>query len=127
MDIDNSQGDPFACTESRVSSETLDRAAASLPALSFTQGLAEFFKVFGDPSRLQLLLALAETPLCVCELAALSGLSASAASHQLRGLRSHRLVAWQRRGKMVVYSLADDHVRSLLNLAAEHLREAGHV
>ena len=85
--------------------------------------LAALYKMFGDPSRLRILHALSLRELCVCDLAALLGLSKSAVSHQLKSLRLGKLVKFRREGQVVFYSLDDDHVKDILALGFEHLRE----
>lgn len=85
--------------------------------------LADFFKVFGDSSRLKVLWALHRSELCVTHMAEALGMSAPAVSHQLRILRQGKLVTTRRDGKNVYYSLADDHVQSILELGLEHLDE----
>ena len=83
---------------------------------------AELFKVFGDPTRLKLLAALLAQEMCVCDLSDLLGISQSAVSHQLRLLRTSRLVKNRRGGKSVYYSLDDDHVATILAQGMEHVR-----
>lgn len=85
--------------------------------------MAEFFSALADPSRLRLMSALACQELCVCDLAAAVKISESAVSHQLRILRSQRLVKYRRVGRNVYYSLADNHVMNLYREVAEHLEE----
>ena len=85
--------------------------------------LAALYKMFGDPSRLRILHALSLHELCVCDLAALLGLSKSAVSHQLKSLRLAKLVKFRREGQVVFYALDDDHVKEILALGFEHLRE----
>lgn len=85
--------------------------------------LADFFKVFGDSSRLKVLWALRHGELCVTHLAELLGMSIPAVSHQLKILRHSRLVRTRRHGKNVYYSLADEHVEKILNLGLEHSDE----
>lgn len=85
--------------------------------------LAETFKVLGDPTRAKLLYALAREELCVCDLSNLLGLSSSAISHQLRLLRSMRLVKYRKEGRMVFYSLDDHHIETLFAEALEHVEE----
>ena len=85
--------------------------------------LASLLKLFGDPTRAKLLHALALHELCVCDLAALLGVSKSAVSHQLKMLRLANLVKFRREGQVVYYSLADAHVRSILETGFEHIRE----
>ena len=88
-----------------------------------TADLSDFFKVFGDSSRMRILFALARRELCVCDLSAALGMTKSAVSHQLRFLRTNHLVASRRSGKNIFYSLADDHVRDIIEIAVEHLSE----
>ena len=85
--------------------------------------LAELFKVFGDSSRIKLLQLLMEGELCVCDMAQLLGMSQSAVSHQLRVLKAADLVTFRREGKAVFYSLADDHVRTIISNGMEHVLE----
>jgi len=84
--------------------------------------LTEIFKLLGDPTRLKILLALKEEELCVCDLAVLLGVSRSAVSHQLRLLKTTRLVKLRREGKIVYYSLDDTHVSELIQVATEHMK-----
>ena len=86
-------------------------------------GLAELFKMFGDVTRIRILYALFEEEVCVCDLAKLLGMTQSAISHQLRLLKQARLVKSRRDGKTVFYSLADDHVATLLSQGMEHIEE----
>ena len=85
--------------------------------------LAELFKVFGDTTRIKILYVLFESELCVCDIAETLGISQSAISHQLRIIKSARLVKSRREGKTVYYSLADDHVTTIIGMAKEHLEE----
>lgn len=85
--------------------------------------LATLFKLFGDGTRVQILHALELHELCVCDLAALLGLTKSAVSHQLKSLRLARLVKYRRDGQNVYYSLADDHVKKILDMGYEHIAE----
>ncbi|MBV9867448.1 MAG: helix-turn-helix transcriptional regulator [Abitibacteriaceae bacterium] len=89
-----------------------------------TRDMADMFAAFGDSTRLKLLCALVQGELCVCDLSILLGVSPSAVSHQLRGLRALRLVKSRRDGKMVLYSLDDDHVLTLLHVGLSHIRES---
>lgn len=85
--------------------------------------LAELFKLFGDGTRAQILHALEQGELCVCDLAALLQMTKSAVSHQLKALRLANLVKFRREGQVVYYSLADDHVKKILDIGFEHLDE----
>lgn len=87
------------------------------------QSMAEFFSCLGDPNRLRILSALALGEQCVCDLAAVVNMSESAVSHQLRTLRSHRIVGYRRQGRNVFYYLKDHHVLNLYRDVAEHLDE----
>jgi len=104
----------------------LDKVRQAQPAVLETdraQQMADFFGALSDPHRLKLLSALAQQELCVCDLAAIVKMGESAVSHQLRVLRSHRLVKYRRRGRNVYYSLADDHIMNLYCAVADHLDE----
>ncbi|MGO8695297.1 MAG: ArsR/SmtB family transcription factor [Rectinemataceae bacterium] len=111
------------CGCSQVHIPGLEVARRNLPLPQGLASLAELMKVFGDTGRLKILFALDASELCVCDLAALTGGSQSAISHQLALLRSARLVRSRRAGKTVFYSLDDPHVASLLRLGLEHTAE----
>jgi len=85
--------------------------------------LAELFKVFGDTTRIKILYVLFEAEMCVCDIAEILGMSQSAVSHQLRIIKQAKLIKNRRDGKTVYYSLADDHVRTIVGMAKEHLEE----
>ncbi len=97
------------------------RALGDAPA---PDGVAAIFAILGDPTRIRVLTALASGELCVCDLAAATGVNRSTVSHQLRVLRDHRLVRRRRQGKVVYYALDDDHVLQLLAVAAAHSTES---
>ena len=88
-----------------------------------TDELCQTFKALGDSSRLKIMWALEHQEMCVCDLAALLGITESAVSHQLRLLRTLRLVKNRREGTILYYRLADDHVSELVRIALEHIRE----
>lgn len=92
--------------------------------LAKAQRMGEFFRLLGDANRLRILSLLAKQDLCVCDLATLLKMSESAVSHQLRTLRSLRLVSYQKRGRKVYYRLLDHHVLELYQSVAEHLDES---
>jgi ArsR family transcriptional regulator len=96
---------------------------AELPDEDRLIDLAEVYKVFGDSTRIKILYVLFESELCVCDIAALLGMTVSAISHQLRILRGAKLVNFRREGKTVFYTLADDHVRAILGMGMEHILE----
>ena len=85
--------------------------------------LSDMFKIFADPSRLKILFALEHQEMCVCDIAAFLGLTESAVSHQLRLLRTAKLVKNRREGTVLYYRLVDDHVRMLTDIGLAHVRE----
>lgn len=85
--------------------------------------LAMLFKLFGDGTRVKMLHALEQNEMCVCDLAVLLGITKSAVSHQLKALRLANLVKYRREGQNVYYSLADDHVKAIIDVGFEHLSE----
>src|SRR5918995_320637 len=90
-------------------------------------GLTEIFRVLGDPTRVRILDALSQAELCVGDIAGTLGLTESAVSHQLRLLRSARIVRSRRDGRMIFYTLDDTHVLTLFEQGLRHVQEAGHV
>ncbi|RKN04746.1 ArsR/SmtB family transcription factor [Streptomyces radicis] len=109
-----------ACSVRVVDGDRVDLVRSRMPLEDELVDTAEVFGLMADPGRLRLLIALREGELCVCDLAAVSGLSESATSHALRLLRAHRVVAARRSGRMAYYRLDDAHVRMLLDLAVAH-------
>ena len=95
----------------------------TLPPEQTLSDLAELFKIFGDATRIRILLVLFQSEVCVYDLAKLLNMTQSAISHQLRLLKQARLVKSRREGKIVFYSLADSHVRTMLDQGMEHIRE----
>ncbi len=85
--------------------------------------LAEFFSVIGDSTRIKILYALFESELCVCDIAETLGMTLSAISHQLKILKTARLVKFRKVGKSVFYSLDDDHVKTIINMGNTHINE----
>lgn len=111
------------CREEKRHPEKIARASAGMPDEELLFDLADFYKVFGDSTRIKILYLLFETELCVCDIAGALEMQVSAISHQLRVLKQARLVKYRRAGKTVYYSLADDHVHSILGQGLEHLTE----
>lgn len=109
--------------ENSVLESELDSEIADATNENLLYDVAELFKIFGDSTRIRILYALLSQELCVCELATLLTMTKSAVSHQLRILRQTKLVKNRRRGKEVYYSLDDDHVATIINLALEHTKE----
>ena len=101
----------------------LTRLQNELPDDEVLYELADLFRVFGDSTRIKILYALFESEKCVNDISNAVGISQSAVSHQLRVLRTSKLVKFRREGKAMLYSLDDDHVRSMLELGMEHVEE----
>jgi DNA-binding transcriptional ArsR family regulator len=114
-----------ACDVFHLDPAKVARLRAALIAEPSVAALAETFRVLGDPTRVRLLDALSHGELCVCDLATLVGLSESATSHQLRLLRTLRLVRTRRAGRMVYYALDDHHIMALFKQGLRHVEEAG--
>ena len=106
-----------------VHADTVDRITSTMPDEDTLIDLSELFKVFGDSTRIKILTALSHGELCVCDLSKLVGMTSSAVSHQLKILRSAKLVSCRRDGKTVFYALADDHVTTIIRQGLEHVNE----
>lgn len=117
----SSQND--ACEVSCVHPEAVRMAKKALPDELCVEEASALLKAVADPTRLRLLSALSTGELCVCDLAAVVGISESAISHQLRLLRAHRLVTFRKEGRIAYYRLLDHHVTVLIGSALEHVRE----
>jgi ArsR family transcriptional regulator, lead/cadmium/zinc/bismuth-responsive transcriptional repressor len=111
------------CDAYLVNLKNVRQVQPEIVSIEKAQQMAEFFGTLADPSRLRLLSALAQQELCVCDLAAVVKMGESAVSHQLRVLRSQRLVKYRREGRNIYYSLADSHVMNLYAEVAAHLEE----
>ena len=94
-----------------------------LPDAEKTALLAELFKNFGDETRIRIMYVLYDDEVCVNDIAKALDMTQSAVSHQLRVLKQNRLIKGRREGKLILYSLADEHVRSLLSVGMEHVSE----
>ena len=115
--------DVECCEECAVHDEVVQSVRGMLPDDDDLYDLAELFKMFADSTRVKILYALFESELCVCDIARVLNLTQSAVSHQLRILKGGKLVKYRREGKTVFYSLADDHVRSIINQGMDHISE----
>ena len=111
------------CAFLHAHADTVERVRGQLPDDTKLAELAELFRVFGDSTRIRILYALHASELCVCDIASLLGMTVSAISHQLRILRTEKLVDSRREGKTVFYRLADDHVHTVLGQGMEHILE----
>ena len=101
----------------------LNAVKNELPTEELLCDLADLFKLFGDTTRMRILFSLFEAEMCVCDIAQLLNMNQSAISHQLRILKQNRLVKSRREGKPIFYSLADEHVRTIIAQGQEHIEE----
>jgi ArsR family transcriptional regulator len=115
--------DEMFCDCEVIHTDVVHSVKTSMPDENELCDLSDFFKIFGDSTRAKIISALDESEMCVCDLGALLGMTKSAISHQLRSLRLANLVKNRREGKVVYYSLADDHVRQIFETGLEHIRE----
>ena len=111
------------CDSTEIHEELLKVVNRTMPEETELYDLAELFKVFGDSTRIRILFVLFEAEVCVCDLAQVLNMTQSAISHQLKILKQNKLVKNRREGKSIFYSLADDHVRSIIAQGREHIEE----
>lgn len=111
------------CEAQYVDQEKVTRVLSQMKPERTFRELAETFKILGDPTRIKILFALSKEELCVCDLSQLLGVSNSAVSHQLRLLRSMKLVKFRKEGKMAYYSLDDAHIGTLFTEGLRHVEE----
>ena len=114
---------PELCECDEVHSDVVMKKREVMPSESTLYDLADFFKIFGDSTRMSILFAIDGEPMCVCDIAELLGMTKSAVSHQLKILRQSALITYRKSGKNVFYTLADDHVRDIIEKALEHIKE----
>lgn len=112
-----------SCEEACTHPQRIQQAQLHVPCEEAMFALADLYKVFGDSTRLRILYALDENELCVCDIADVLGMTASAISHQLRVLKQAKLVKYRREGKTVFYALDDSHVHGILKQGIEHIGE----
>jgi len=111
------------CDHTEVHEDLLKIVNETMPDETTLYDLAELFKVFGDSTRIRILFVLFEAEVCVCDLAQALNMTQSAISHQLKILKQSKLVKSRREGKSIFYSLADDHVRTIIAQGCEHIEE----
>ena len=111
------------CVTKCIHYDTVEAVQRKLPDFEPLNELTELFKLFGDSTRIGILWALSESEMCVCDLSALLKMKQPAVSHQLKNLKQSRIVKSRRDGKVVYYALDDDHIRKILDLGMEHVRE----
>ncbi|MFO8110972.1 MAG: metalloregulator ArsR/SmtB family transcription factor [Desulfosalsimonadaceae bacterium] len=115
--------DDITCGIRIIHEDTVNRVKGHLPDRTISVELASFFKLFADPTRISILWALSKAEMCVCDLCALLGMKQSAVSQQLKILRQSRIVKNRRDGKVIYYSLDDDHIEGVLKLGMNHILE----
>lgn len=111
------------CDPAEVHREIINDIQQHMPDENTLKDLADFYKVFGDVTRIRILYVLLHHEVCVCHLAEMLGMTQSAISHQLRVLKQMKLVKNRRDGKTIYYSLADDHIQTIMNQGMEHITE----
>lgn len=112
------------CITKGIHDKTIRSVKRKMPDPVDLYELSDLFKLFGDSTRLSIIWALSESEMCVCDLCALLKMKQPAVSHQLKNLKQSRIVKARREGKIVYYSLEDEHIRRLLNLGMEHIQES---
>ena len=113
----------FSCDCEVIHEEVVKKVLKEMPDGRDFYNLANLYKMFADNTRVKILWALSCNPMCVCDLAVLLGMTKSAVSHQLKSLRLSNLVKYEKQGKIVLYSLADRHVKDIFKKGFEHIRE----
>jgi len=111
------------CDCNSINSEVVKRVQAEMPPFEHLSDLANLFKVLGDPTRVRILSALFHSEMCVCDIAVLLNMTKSSISHQLRTLKQTKLVKNRKEGKVVYYSLDDDHIETLFKQGLLHVTE----
>ena len=111
------------CKGECIHATSVERARKNLPSEELCLRLVNFFKIFGDQTRIKILSALSCGEMCVCDIASLLEMNQSAVSHQLRMLKQEYLVKFRKEGKTVYYSLEDEHIRQIFEIGTEHVKE----
>lgn len=111
------------CEVTLIHEDNVKKTINELPDDELIADLSDMFKIFGDQTRVKILMALESGELCVCDIAAVMDMSQSAISHQLRVLKQSNIVKTRRQGKVVYYSISDDHVKEIFDIAIVHVQE----
>ena len=111
------------CEIDLIHPEVVGRVLENLPSVAQMQRVAAIFQTLADPTRARIVAALAQAELCVCDVAAIAGLSVSSASHQLKRLRDQDVVAFRKEGRMAYYRLSDPHIRQLIADGVAHVQD----
>lgn len=123
MKLQNNETAEPICETMIIHTDIIEKVKSDFPADSLVEKMALFYKIFGDSTRIRILCALDKAELCVCDMSALLGMTVSAVSHQLKLLRESDLVKTRRDGKIVYYSLSDEHVQKIIECGMEHILE----
>ena len=123
MKLQNNETAEPICETMIIYTDIIEKVKSDFPADSLVEKMALFYKIFGDSTRIRILCALDKAELCVCDMSALLGMTVSAVSHQLKLLRESDLVKTRRDGKIVYYSLSDEHVQKIIECGMEHILE----
>jgi len=112
-----------SCSCTVIHEDVVNKVRSCIPKEEILYDLADLFKIFGDTTRIKILCALFQAEMCVCDIATLLGMTQSSISHQLRVLKQARLVKYRKAGKVVYYSLDDEHVKSIFDQGLIHINE----
>jgi ArsR family transcriptional regulator len=123
LEVDMANNVAPSCDCDVIHQDVVDKVREALPDEGDFYDLADLYQVFSDATRVRILWALQQSSMCVCDLAVLLGMTKSAISHQLKLLRLANLVKFSKEGKVVYYSLADDHVKGIFQMGLAHIRE----
>ena len=122
-ELNVTQNKRLMCDCTVIHEDVVDRVRDAMPHPADFHSLAELYRMFADNTRLRILWALSCEEMCVCDLAVLLNMTQSAISHQLKSLRLMNLVKYDKQGKVVYYSLADDHIKDIFEKGFEHINE----
>ena len=111
----------LTCTQDMIHEEVVNRVRLAMPDGDDFYKLSNLYKMYADNTRLKILWALSTEEMCVCDLAALLGMTKSAISHQLKSLRLANIVKFKKQGKVVYYSLSDNHIKDIIEQGFEHI------
>ncbi|WP_082729391.1 ArsR/SmtB family transcription factor [Leptotrichia sp. oral taxon 847] len=123
MNIKKTKDEIPTCETKTIHNEVIKKVKKNFPKEEIIINTAEFFKVLGDATRMKILSALFQEEMCVCDIANLLNMTQSAISHQLRVLKQTRLVKYRKEGKVVYYSLEDEHVKHIVDESISHILE----
>jgi ArsR family transcriptional regulator len=124
--MENRKSESATCDCNVIHQDKVDKVMEKMPSDRLAYKAADFFKIIGDKTRMKILLALFESELCVCDIAVLLDMNQSAISHQLRVLKQAELVKYRKDGRVVYYSLDDDHVKNILDQGLVHISHDHH-